>query len=79
MLILVGCMQVDDAGVAPGRLQDRQLVDHLCPAVAASPPLPHELGRKLFTCRLLNAPLHHCKLSPEEQQRCSRVRHGLAV
>lgn len=68
MLVLVGCVQVDDARVRPGHLQHCHLVDDVGPAVTTSPALPHKLRRKLFPGRLLHALLHHCELPPEKRK-----------
>ncbi|TNN49967.1 hypothetical protein EYF80_039845 [Liparis tanakae] len=73
---LVGRVQVDHPGVVAGRLQHGHLVNDVRPAVAASPPLPEELGGEHFARGLLHAAPHHRELPPGERRGGQRPAAG---
>jgi len=70
---LVDLVQRHHVRVGHGRLQHGDLVQDVHAAVLALPPLSEELGGALLPRRLLDALLHHRKLSPGEGRERERV------
>lgn len=64
----VDLVQRHHVGVGLGRLQHGDLVQDVHAAVLALPSLSQELGSELLPRCLLNALLHHRKLSPGKQR-----------